>query len=87
MYVPACTCTYFLHAWEIFNISYTREKYLTITTEDDIAKLVLDKRAGNFLLLQKTVVNSSDKNCKNFKLTFTRVFSDVLFMKRVLISK
>jgi fructose-1,6-bisphosphatase len=46
----------------VYIISYTHEKYLTITIEDGTAKAVLDKRAGNFLLLQKRVVNSSDKN-------------------------
>jgi len=52
-------------------ISYTHEKYLTITIEDDTAKAILDRRTGNFLLLQKTVVNSSDKNCKNLnKLSY-----------------
>jgi len=52
-------------------ISYTQEKYLTITSEDDTAKPILDRRAENFLLRQKTVVNSSDKNCKNLnKLSY-----------------
>jgi hypothetical protein len=49
----------------VYKISYTHEKYLTITIENDTAKAVPDKRAGNFLLLQKTLVNSSDKNCEN----------------------
>jgi fructose-1,6-bisphosphatase len=49
----------------VYKISYTHEKYLTITAEDGSAMAVLDKRAGNFLLLQKTFVNSSDKNCEN----------------------
>jgi hypothetical protein len=43
----------------------THDKYLTITTEDDTAMAVLDKCAGNFLSLQKAVVNSSDKYCEN----------------------
>jgi len=67
-------------------ISFTHEKYLTITIEDVTAKATLDRRAGNFLLLQKTVVNSSDKNCNNLNKIQT-CFSDVLFMKRVLVSK
>jgi hypothetical protein len=49
----------------MYTISYTHEKYLINTIEDYTAKATLDKRAGNFLLLQKTVVNSSDKNCEN----------------------
>jgi hypothetical protein len=66
-------------------ISYTHEKYLTIKIEDATAKAVLDKRAGNFLLLQKAVVHSSDKNCENLNLTFIPVCSNVLFIKRVLV--
>jgi len=49
----------------VYKIPYTHEKYLTITTEGGTAMAVIDKRAGNFLLLQKTVINSSDKNCEN----------------------
>jgi len=49
----------------MYKISHTREKYLTITTGDGTSVAVLDKCAGNFLLLQKTAVNSSDKNCEN----------------------
>ena len=60
MYARACV--------HVYKISYTHKKYLTITTEDGTAMAVLGKRAGNFLLLQKTVVNSRDKNCKNLKL-------------------
>jgi hypothetical protein len=50
---------------QIYKISYTHEKYLAITTEDYTAMAVLDKRAWNFLLLQRTVVNSKDKNWEN----------------------
>jgi hypothetical protein len=63
--VLLCRCVCARASVHVYIISYTHEKYLTITTEDGTAKAVLDKRVGNFLLLQKTVVNSSDKNCEN----------------------